>query len=356
MPEVPLCMFDSFAEIIVVAKNKIVIYINDAARKIFGSESKAENAISDLPEADEEKTVACMLEYEDKMLGTAVSMYEKMMVYVMTPPRDMRVQDQLLVKVGAAIREPLTVLRMASGLMRPYIDNTDEEKIKKYNAAMTHSSFLVSRIVNNMCFAGRIEDICNPEEKKTFDLLQLCGDIADTVTNLISDFGLTVTFETMIDDAMISGWPEKIENMLLNILSNNIKFTEPGGKIVLSLSKTKSDAIISITDTGRGIPKEKMASIFQRYKVESDGYSEKEGIGLGLCAVQKVAMMHGGNAIIESRKDIGTKVIVRLPLAKISDDVFRMPSTEYSSGGMSHVLTGLADVLKSDVYTAEYLD
>jgi signal transduction histidine kinase len=109
---------------------------------------------------------------------------------------------------------------------------------------------------------------------------------------------------------------QRLKQMLLNLLDNALKYTPPRGTITLALTTDNQDAVLTIADTGRGIPEEDLPHIFDRFFRHSRSTSDKTvpGFGLGLSIVRWIVHSHGGKISAESVLDKGTKFTVRLPL------------------------------------------
>jgi len=108
----------------------------------------------------------------------------------------------------------------------------------------------------------------------------------------------------------------RIKQLLLNLLDNAIKYTEPRGKITLGLKTEEKVAIITVADTGRGIPPEDLPHIFERFFRRSAKTADRSaaGFGLGLSIVKWIVDSHGGRIEAKSEVGKGTEFIVRLPL------------------------------------------
>jgi two-component system sensor histidine kinase VicK len=101
--------------------------------------------------------------------------------------------------------------------------------------------------------------------------------------------------------------------MLTNLLSNAIKFTPAGGLVTLGAQQQNNEIIITVSDTGMGIPKEDLPKVFERfYRVKRPG-KEIQGTGLGLPIVTQIVSRHGGRIMVESEPDEGTTFTVFLP-------------------------------------------
>jgi signal transduction histidine kinase len=107
---------------------------------------------------------------------------------------------------------------------------------------------------------------------------------------------------------------DKIIQVLMNLISNAIKFTPKGGKVSVTVRCQGEELVICVSDTGRGIPKEALPKIFEQfYRVQQPG-KEIQGTGLGLAIVKKIIMAHGGRIEVESEVGRGTTFSVFLPL------------------------------------------
>jgi signal transduction histidine kinase len=107
---------------------------------------------------------------------------------------------------------------------------------------------------------------------------------------------------------------------LTNLLSNAIKFTKPGGRVNLKASVQQDFCQIIIQDTGRGIPKDKLESIFERFQqVDASDSRSKGGTGLGLAICRHIIEGHNGKIWVESRLGEGSKFYIDLPLSVISN-------------------------------------
>ncbi|MEO6526670.1 MAG: ATP-binding protein, partial [Gemmatimonadaceae bacterium] len=108
--------------------------------------------------------------------------------------------------------------------------------------------------------------------------------------------------------------PQKLEQILLNLLSNAVKFTEPGGLVTLSTSADADEVRISVRDTGRGIPADRLESVFEPFvQVDATLTRQHEGTGLGLAISQELAHGMGGELAVESAIGEGSTFTLSLP-------------------------------------------
>jgi signal transduction histidine kinase len=115
---------------------------------------------------------------------------------------------------------------------------------------------------------------------------------------------------------MINGDIHRLKQLLLNLLDNAIKYTDFGGDVTLGLKSSDQEAVLVVSDTGRGIPMEDIPFIFERFFRHSRTTSDRtaSGFGLGLSIVKWIVDSHGGKIEVTSTPGLGTTFTVRLPL------------------------------------------
>jgi len=216
-------------------------------------------------------------------------------------------------------------LRTPLAVMRGDIEITlrRERSADEYKRALTSNLeeiMRLSRLVEDLLTlargdTGRIELRCEP-----VDLNDLCRRMAEYITPLADQRKQTLIYEpppgAETAPVTVSADLLRIKQLLLNLLDNAIKYTEPRGKITLGLKTEEKVAIITVADTGRGIPPEDLPHIFERFFRRSAKTADRTaaGFGLGLSIVKWIVDSHGGRIEAKSEVGKGTEFIVRLPL------------------------------------------
>ena len=179
-------------------------------------------------------------------------------------------------------------------------------------------------------------------------------DLAAVAQPLVAHAGVRLTLRCSLTAHVAAIHPSYLERLLWNLLSNAVKYTPSGGEVTVTLRAAAGQVLLTVADSGVGIPPEQQAHLF-------DGYLEKlrmppppQGLGLGLPLCQAIARGHGGRLLLQSGPE-GTTVTVSLPDRRCTKTVLREPPFAYG-GGFHPVLLGLADALPYTAFTRKNLD
>jgi len=143
--------------------------------------------------------------------------------------------------------------------------------------------------------------------------------------------------------------------LLYHLLSNALKFTPAGGSISVDLKASGRHLLLSVADTGCGIPADRLPTLFDRYLYTTDAMDPPpHGLGLGLPLCRAIAQRHGGTLMAESTEGKGSRFTVSLPLRQLGTHV-SAPQSDYS-GGFNRSLLGLSDALPSRAFLVRNQD
>lgn len=194
-------------------------------------------------------------------------------------------------------------------------------KTKKYIDIVKHNANRLIRLINNLIDITKIDASGFQVKLLNSDIVRVVEDITLSVADYVEHMGLTLTFDTEIEEHIIACDPEIIERIILNMLSNSIKFTDKGGNILVRVYLEKGSVIISVRDTGIGIPKDMQALIFDKFiQVDKSIKRKREGSGIGLSLVKSLVEMHGGNISVNSNLGEGSEFIVSLPDRQVTQE------------------------------------
>jgi signal transduction histidine kinase len=139
------------------------------------------------------------------------------------------------------------------------------------------------------------------------------AEVSATLAPAIGARGLECT--TSVDDAQLHAWadPDKLRQILFNVVTNAVKFTPPGGRITIDADAHGTEVSIRVRDTGIGIPTGRIDQIFEPFvQLDSRGHGQREGVGLGLSISRALARGMGGDLVAESSAGEGATFTIRL--------------------------------------------
>ena len=225
-----------------------------------------------------------------------------------------RARDEFFAALSHELRTPLTaVLGWAALLAR----HPDRESAVEAARAIMSAATLQAQLVDDLLDVSRIMT-------GKFAILKANVDLNALVEDALTSFRPTAAAKKvslrpeLSGPIMMSGDPTRLRQVMSNLLSNAIKFTSNGGLIATRLKREGSEAILSVSDTGEGIPQQFLPHVFERYA--QLGERRLGGMGLGLAIVKHIVDLHGGSVSAESAGEgKGSTFTVRLPV--VEDDV-----------------------------------
>jgi heavy metal sensor kinase len=223
--------------------------------------------------------------------------------------RQFNAQRRFLADVSHELRTPLTAIRGNVELMQR-MGVADPESLQDIRS----ESERMTRLVGDLLVLAQADSGNLPLERKPVDLDALLLEVCREVQVLASHLHVSVS---EIDQARVIGDRDRLKQLVLNLVTNAIKYTPEGGRVTLGLGQVKNWARLTVTDTGIGIPPDELPRIFDRfYRVDKARSRAMGGAGLGLSIAQRIAQMHSGRIEAASEGvNKGTTFALWLPLA-----------------------------------------
>ncbi|MBN1622030.1 MAG: HAMP domain-containing protein [Endomicrobiales bacterium] len=219
------------------------------------------------------------------------------------------VKKDFVTNVSHEMRTPLTAIK---GFAETLKENARGEDAHYVDVIQKHSERLIN-IVNDLLVLSRLESRSFSLELSSIDIMKLIKDVAVMFDEKIKEKGLDLQIDAVSNIKPIKADPFRLEQVFINLIDNSIKYTEKG-IIRIDLSQDEKNTIITIKDTGIGIPKEHLPRIFERFYVVDKSRSRKlGGTGLGLSIVKHIINLHKGGIDIESRQGSGTTFTITIP-------------------------------------------
>jgi two-component system OmpR family sensor kinase len=239
-------------------------------------------------------------------------------------------QQRFLADVSHELRTPLTVIKGNVDLMR-HMKMADEESLDN----IEDEADRLTRLVGDLLLEAQAESGKLPLQFAPVELDTLLLEVFNEMRILARE---RVQLKlTEIDQIMIIGDRDRLKQVLINLISNAIKYTPQGGRVYLSLGKYSDNARLIVRDTGLGIPADDLPHIFERfYRAEkSRSRSKVGGFGLGLSIAYWIVTNHGGQIEVDSAEGKGTTFCIYLPLLKSGGDMTTPASTTISASTKS---------------------
>lgn len=221
-------------------------------------------------------------------------------------------QKELVADVSHELKTPITsIMGYADTLLE---GGYDEETQTKFLNVIASESRRMARLVTDLLTLSRYDSNKKKTKKETFDLGNLVKRCQEKLAIEIKKKGHTVNSFVTADVPPVYADKDDIERVVLNILTNSIKYTPDNGEIKIYVGFVYNDAYIKIFDNGIGIPEDDLSRIFERfYRVDKARTREMGGTGLGLSIAKEILDKNGGSIDIKSKVGEGTEVVIRIP-------------------------------------------
>ncbi|ENK0838422.1 PAS domain S-box protein [Clostridium botulinum] len=225
---------------------------------------------------------------------------------------------EFLSNISHELKTPLNVIFTAVQLLGFYEKDInkdlDYEKQDKYLKLIKQNCYRLMKLINNLLDTTKLDSGYLKLNLVNYNIVSLIEEITLSVTSYAESKGINIVFDTNVEEKIIAVDPDKIERIILNLLSNSIKFTNPEGNIFVNIIDSEEYVYIHVKDTGVGMPSDKLESIFERFfQIDKTLKKNKEGTGIGLHLVKSFVEMHKGKVTIKSELGKGTEFIIKLP-------------------------------------------
>jgi signal transduction histidine kinase len=225
-----------------------------------------------------------------------------------------RLKTEFVNNISHELKTPLTLIRLYGETLQRKENLTNHEKKECYEI-ITKESERLSHLINNVLDFSRIE-----MGRKEFDIKK--GNLAEVIDDTLESYryhlekkGFAISKEIAMDLPEMNFDGEAIASVLINLLSNAMKFSPKEKEVTVKLFRDNGNAILQVADKGSGISQKEIPKIFQRfYQSENIIATETKGSGLGLTLVKHITEAHGGTIEVESEAGRGSRFIVSIPI------------------------------------------
>ncbi len=241
------------------------------------------------------------------------------------------VKDEFISTVSHELRTPLTSIRGALGLLSAgLLGNVDPKAQNLLRIASSNTERLI-RLINDILDLERMESGRAPLKLRRCSLYELAHEAVDTMTTMADGAGIKIELicNAPRDSIYFDADSDRLLQVLTNLLSNAVKFSTASSTVSVQIDSYPNSVLVRVVDQGRGIPADKLESVFDRFQqVESSDASKKGGTGLGLAICRSIIQQHGGAIWAQANQSgVGTTLWVQLSRSARASDAA-------SSGGI----------------------
>lgn len=220
---------------------------------------------------------------------------------------------EFVADVSHELRTPLTGIK---GAVETVLENPtlDEDTKNNFLEMAIEECDRMTRLVGDLLVLSRLDNKKTSWKIETFDAERFIEHIYDVMSVSAKEREQTLTMKCESDIPDVTADKEKLQQVIINIVSNAVKYTPKGGNVAITAKNANGFFLISVSDNGIGIPQEDLPRIFERfYRVEKSRTSDAGGTGLGLAIAKEIIDAHGGDIKIDSEIGRGTHVDVFIP-------------------------------------------
>jgi signal transduction histidine kinase len=225
--------------------------------------------------------------------------------------RTLQARTDLVSNVSHELRTPLTAIK---GLIETLRDGAvDDLKARdKFMASIEGETDRLIRLVNDLLILSRADSQALALRRERFDLAALARACADELAAPAAAHRVSLSVDGQA--VPVHADPDRIRQVLVNLLDNAIRYSPPGEAVRVTVSAAPDGVAVSVQDRGPGIPADEQARVFERfYRADKSRARDVGGAGLGLSIAQTLVHAHGGHIVLESREGQGTTVRFTLP-------------------------------------------
>ncbi|MBP3653758.1 MAG: PAS domain S-box protein [Clostridia bacterium] len=230
-----------------------------------------------------------------------------------------QVRTDFAANVSHELKTPLTSIRgFVETLQNGAIDNPP--MAHKFLRIIMMETERLTRLINDILSISKLESGDDEVSVERLRLDKMAFDVADMLSIHASEKEVTINCHMNNEPVNIMGNSDRVEQMLINLIENGIKYNKPGGSVTVQVFSNGIEANVAISDTGIGIAEENLPRLFERfYRVDKGRSRQMGGTGLGLAIVKHIIRSMGGEIEVHSKFGEGTEFLITLPLAPKDD-------------------------------------
>lgn len=209
------------------------------------------------------------------------------------------------------LKTPLVPIVAASELL---VEGVSEEQSKRLAKSIQRGALTMNGRIDRLLDVARGELGMLVFKDEQVNVLKLLTQVAEDMSPVAATHGQSLIIQ--LPDSLPLVWADmgRLEQVITNLLSNALKYTPKGGKVILKARKENTDLVVEVQDTGIGIAKDNLSRLFETYYRVEDGKHRTTGLGLGLALCKVIVESHGGKIWVDSEEGKGSTFSFSLPL------------------------------------------
>ena len=235
-----------------------------------------------------------------------------------------KAKTQFFANLSHEIKTPINIIYSCFQLLeisKSQGENALWKAYCKYDGTIKQNCFRLLRLVNNLVDITKIDSGFMNLNFGNYEIISLVEDITLSIIPYVEAKNINVLFDTYVEELIIKCDPESIERVILNLLSNSVKFTDDNGNISVLMDADDEFVTIRVKDDGSGISKGVSEHIFERFVQEDKSFNrKKEGSGIGLSLVKSLIELHEGTVSLEKEVEKGCEIVIKLPNVRMEED------------------------------------
>ena len=224
------------------------------------------------------------------------------------------IRMEFTANVSHELKTPLTSIKgFTDMLVGGMVKNPEDQK--QFLSMISVEVDRLIELINDVLKLSELESVAIPQADEHSDALAVAREVVEFLAPNAQRGKITLSLHGEETRTAVS--PGRLRELFLNLVENGIKYNEPGGTVDVTVGKAEGKAILTVADTGIGIPEEAQTRVFERfYRVDKGRTRKTGGSGLGLAIVKHITALYGGKLTLESKVGQGTKIQITLPLAR----------------------------------------
>lgn len=306
-------VLEALDEGVLLLRGALVDYANPAARRMLGSSLSADGRLRNqaLASLAAERAAPIRMTFGARLVEVVVEPSADQSVVVLRDVTDRvrteSIRRDFVADASHELKTPVAAIRAAAETIQTAAEDGDMAAVSHFSRQVEASAYRLGRIVSDLLDLSRLEardlDV-GPTDLAALALEEVAAAELDHVT---------VTVD--LDPVVIQGSPPDVALALRNLLSNAARHTDAGGTVHVAVKTEGDEAVVSVTDSGSGIPARDLPRIFERfYRVDTARSRHTGATGLGLAIVRHVAERHGGRVAVQSELGVGSTFRISFPL------------------------------------------